>query len=346
MAAIAQIHQNESTRPSTIATAISWDSGGYLAAGRLTTMANTSYSHGTAILMAIATLASGTALGASPIPAAEFTFDVSQGGTVVSGCMPHPTLLGGTCGSETSGPGFAATSGGIGTASYLPVTPGGTVLGTGTAVDALSNWTSGGGVHSTATMTYSFEATGPSSVDLIPIDVISKGLVDLVGNSTAALSLTILDQGPNGNIPHGVHDPDPPGPLLDLSAKCSHGKCTFDSWGSAPDHELTNLLCVVNGDNYVLTIKARTTAGAGSHGTQDLASAVLDPVLKLDPPTQPHCPITVDPSLLKVTTGPGASTGVPSGVPEPSTLSLAAFAAIGLVFAARRRASVRSSSQR
>ena len=224
----------------------------------------------------------------------------------------------------------------IGTASFLPVTPGGTVLGTGTAVNALSNWTSGGAIHSTATMTYYFEATGPSSVNLIPVDVISKGLVDLVGNSTASLSLIVLDQGGNGNIPGGVPDPDPSGPLLDLSAKCSHGKCSFDSWGAAPGHELTNLLCVVNGDNYALTIQVSTTA-APWQGTQDSASAVLDPVIKLDPPTQPHCPITVDPSLLKVVTGPGASTGVPSSVPEPSTLSLAAFAAVGLAFAARRR---------
>jgi hypothetical protein len=299
--------------------------------------ANRGCGHGTAILMAVATLAAGTALGTTPIPPAKFTFDVSQSGTVVPGCMPHATLLGGTCGSETSGPGFAATSGGIGTESYLPVTPGGTVLGTGTAVNALSDWTSGAAIHSTATMTYSFQATGPSSVDLIPVNVISKGLVDLIGNSSASLSLIVLDQGPNGNIPHGVPDPDPPGPLLDLSANCSNGKCSFDSWGSAPGHELTNMLCVVNGDNYVLTIKARTTAASGSPGTQDSAAAVLDPVIKLDPPTRPSCPITVDPSLLRVTTGPGASTGVPSGVPEPSTLSLAAFAAIGLALAARRR---------
>jgi len=305
-----------------------------------------SYGHGTAILMAIATLASGTALGATPIPPAVFTFDVSQGGTVVSDCMPHPTLLGGSCGSETSGPGFAATSGGIGTASYLPVTPGGTVLGTGTAADALSNWTSGGAIHSTATMTYYFEATGPSSVNLIPVDVISKGLVDLVGNSTASLSLTVLEKGGDGNIPPGVPDPDPPGPLLDLSAKCSHDKCSFDSWGSAPGHELTNLLCVVNGDNYALTIQVSTSA-APWQGTPDSASAVLDPLIKIDPPTQPNCPITVDPSLLKVTTGPGASTGFSSGVPEPSTLSLAAFAAIGLAFATRRRHTpIRARSQR
>ena len=309
--------------------------------------ANHGHGHGSAILLAIATLASGTALGGTPIPPAEFTFDVTQGGTVVSGCMPHPTLLGGTCGSETSGPGFAATSGGIGTASYLPVTPGGTVLGTGTAVNALSNWTSGGTIHSSATMTYSFEASGPASVDLIPVDVISKGLVDLVGDSTASLSLIVRDQGPEGNIPHGVPDPDPHGPLLDLTANCSHGKCSFDSWGNAPDHELTNLLCVVNGDNYTLTIKARTSASSGWHATQDSASAVLDPVLKLDPPSPTNCPITVDPHLLKVVTGPGASTGVPSSAPEPSTLSLAAFAAVGLAFAARRRrAPVRGSSRR
>jgi len=296
--------------------------------------ANRGCGHGTAILMAIATLASRAALGATPIPPAEFTFEVSQGGIVLSDCMPHPTLLGGTCGSETSGPGFAATSGGIGTASFLPVTPGGTVLGTGTAVNTSSDWTSGGAIHSNAAMTYSFQATGPSSVDLIPIAVISKGLLDLVGNSTASLSLIVRDQGPEDNIPPGLPDPDPHGPLLDLTANCSHGKCSFDSWGSAPGHELTNLLCVVNGDNYTLTIKAGTTAASGQG---DSASAVLDPVIKLDPPTEPHCPITMDPRLYKVTTGPGASTGVPSGVPEPSTLSLAAFAAIGLGFAARRR---------
>jgi hypothetical protein len=306
--------------------------------------ANRSSGHGTAILMAVAMLAAGTALGTTPIPPAKFTFDVSQSGTIVPGCMPQPTLLGGTCGSETSGPGFAATSGGIGTESYLPVTPGGTVLGTGTAVNTSSDWTSGGATHSTASMTYSFQATGPSSVNLIPVDVISKGLVDLVGNSTASLSLIVLDHGPEGNIPHGVPDPDPPGPLLDLSANCSNGKCSFDSWGSAPGHELTNLLCVVNGDNYVLTIKARTTA-APWQGSQDSASAVLDPVLKIDPPSPQHCSITVDPSLLKVTTGPGASTGVASGVPEPSTLSLAAFAGVGLAFAARRRILVGSSGR-
>ena len=299
--------------------------------------ANRSYGHGMAILMAIATLASGTAFGATPIPPAEFTFEVGQGGSVLSDCMPHPTLLGGLCGSETSGPGFAATSGGIGTESYLPVTPGGTELGTGTAVKALSDWTSGGAIHSTATMTYYFEATGPSSVNLIPVAVISKGLVDLVGNSSASLSLMVTDRGGDANIPPGVADPDPHGPLLDLTANCSHGKCSFDSWGGAPGNELTNVLCVVNGDNYELTIDAMTTAASGWHGAQDSASAVLDPVIKLDPPTQPHCPITVDPRLLKVVTGPGASTGVPSSVPEPSTLSLAAFAAVGLAFAARRR---------
>jgi hypothetical protein len=168
---------------------------------------------------------------------------------------------------------------------------------------------------------------------LIPVDVISKGLVDLVGNSTASLSLTVLGQGHS--------------PLLDLSAKCSHGNCSFDSWDGAPGRELTNLLCVVNGGDYVLTVEASTTA-APAHGTQDSASAVLDPVIKIDPPTS-DCPITVDPHLLKVTTGPGASTGVSigAGVPEPSTLSLAAFAAIGLGLASRRRrTSVRSSSQR
>ena len=130
-----------------------------------------------------------------------------------------------------------------------------------------------------------------SCVNLIPVDVISKGLVDLVGNSTASLSLTVLEQGGDGNIPHGVPDPDSPGPLLDLSAKCSHGKCSFDSWGSAPGHELTNLLCVVNGDNYALTIQV-TTSAAPWQGTQDSASAVLDPVIILTLPLPARSPWT------------------------------------------------------
>jgi len=97
------------------------------------------------LILIAATLLVRTATGA-PIPPAEFTFDVTQ---VLPGCSPpRGTPLGGICGSEVSGPGFAATSGGIGTQSYLPVTPGGTALGTGTAVDALSNWTSGAAVHS------------------------------------------------------------------------------------------------------------------------------------------------------------------------------------------------------
>jgi hypothetical protein len=301
---------------------------------------------GSAILLALATLAAGTALSATPIPPSEFTFDVTQAGTSLTGCTQHPSLVGGTCGAETSGPGFAATSGGIGTASYLPVTPGGTVLGTGTAVDALSVWTSGGTSRSLATMTYSFQASGPSNVDLIPVDIISTGLLDTLGTGTSAsLSLVIVDKGPEANIPPGLPDPDLPGPLLDLTAKCSHGKCSFDSWGNAPDHELTNLLCVVNGDNYMLTITAMTSAG--SRRSQGSASAVLDPVIKLDPPSKPSCPLEGSPSLYKIVTGPGASTGVLSSVPEPSTLSLAALGAIGLAFAGRpRRTLARCRGQR
>ena len=149
---------------------------------------------------------------AVPIPPAVFTFDVMQGTTVITGCTPPGgSPSGGTCGSETSGPGYAATSGGIGTASYLPVTPGGTVLGTGTAVDALSSWTPGSPTPSSARaiMTYSFEAIGPANVEFLPIDVISTGLVASMGVSGAGLSLVVKDASGDSNIPPGVPDPDP-----------------------------------------------------------------------------------------------------------------------------------------
>jgi hypothetical protein len=286
---------------------------------------------GISILLAVATLVARTAFGAQ-IPPAEFTFDVTHGGTLLTGCTPQGGApLGGTCGSETSSPGFAAASGGIGTASYLPVTPGGTVLGTGTAVDALSLWNAGGANRSSATLLYSFQATGPASVNFIPIDVISTGLAAVVGNATATLSLIVRDQGTEANIPAGVHDPDPANALLDLTAQCQHGTCVT-SWNT-PNHRLTSPVCVVNGDNYTVDISAMTTATSGRQGTNS-ASAVLDPVIVLDPPYPSSCPITVNPSLFRITTGPGASTGVPA--PEPSTLSLAAVAAVGVALALRR----------
>jgi hypothetical protein len=283
-------------------------------------------------LALVGALATGVAFADAPIPPADFSFDVTQGNHSLFGCMPHAGLNGGTCGSETSGPGFAATSGGIGTPSYLPVTPDGTVLGTGTAVDALSDWKSGASVRSVATLNYFFEASGPSNVDFIPIDVLSRGLVAASGNATSYISLSVWDAGGDANIPPGVPDPDPKGPLLDLTAKCSHGVCT-SSWGSGM--ELTDGLCVVNGDNYEIKISAITTARGSAHSAPDSASALLDPVIKLDPPYPKTCPVSVPISALSLRTGPGASTGV--AAPEPSTLSLAGIAALGFVCMTRLR---------
>jgi hypothetical protein len=283
-------------------------------------------------------LGAATAFADAPIPAAQFTFDVSQGGILLPGCTPvMGTPLGGTCGSEALAPGYAATSGGIGTASYLALTPGGTALGTGTAVDALSIWKSGSAVLSTATMTYSFQATGPASVSFIPVDVSSTALAAVSGNATATLSLVVRDAGGEANIPHGVPDPDPSAPLLDLTAHCANGTCVGD-WGT-PGHLVTDLLCVVNGDNYTITISAVTTAAAGAHNATDSASALLDPEIKLDPPYPTSCPAQVPLDLLQLQTGPGASTGIASAtsVPEPSTLSLMALAVIALGLTARRR---------
>jgi PEP-CTERM motif len=269
---------------------------------------------------------------ADPIPAATFTFDVTQGTTPIPGCTPvGGSPFGGTCGSEASAPGFAATSGGIGTPSFLPVTAGGTALGSGTAVDAMSIWGSGSAVRSSAMLTYSFEARGPASVNFIPIDVISTGLTALAGNATVNLSLIVKDAAGDANIPKGVRDPDPNSPLLSLSAHCANGNCVTD-W-STPGHQLTDLLCVVNGDNYTMTITAMTTAGRSTAGMASSASAVVDPVIVLDPPSPQSCPLGVSASAVHINTSPGTSTGVP----EPPSLGLMALGAVGLWLRARRR---------
>lgn len=268
---------------------------------------------------------------ATPIPAAHFTYDVLGQSTVLGCTSLAGSAKGGTCGTEGSSPGYAATSGGIGTASFLQVTPGGTVLGPGTAVDAMSTWNSGRASYSNAQLTYAFEATGPSNVDFIPIDVLSEGLLDASGNAWAYLALTVTDNGPDDNIPPGVPDPDPHGSLLGLAALCLHGSCV-SAWNV---NEVTDTLCVVNGDIYTIDIDAVTWAGAGAGNNS--ASAVLDPQIKVDPPYPTTCTVGADPSALALETGPGASTGY--SVPEPSTGDLAALGmlAFGCLGMYRRR---------
>lgn len=291
-------------------------------------------------LIASATLIAGTAT-ASTIPASQFWFDVAPNVgapfSVLTGCTPvlSGSADGGTCGSETSGPGYAATSGGIGTDSYLPVTPGGVALGPGTAVDADSTWSSGAETGSIAKMVYSFEATGPTSEDFIPVDIISSGLAATTGDARADLSLVIRDTGGDGNIPGGDPDPDSSAPLLDLTAVCAYGSCVT-SWNT-PNNQLTDMLCVVNGDNYTVTITATTEAGPGYAATNS-ASAMIDPVIKLDPPPPASCSTGNNPlSEFDVVAGPGASTGVVASVPEPDPRGLAAFAMLAIVVLASRR---------
>jgi hypothetical protein len=275
------------------------------------------------MILLAAAFAAGTASADMPIPLPQFNFIVIQGTTPVPGCTSFAGAPnGGTCGAENSGPGFAATSGGIGTASYLPVTPGGTVLGNGTAVDATSTWRSGLTVYSAATLAYSFEVQAPANVEYIPIDILSTGLLKDVGDANASLSLT-------------VDGPGSAAPLLDLSAHCAEGQCV-SSWGT-PGQTLTNMLCVANGDSYLITIGAVTSASQGWGSGANAASATLDPVIKLDPPYPSTCQSPADPSQIHILTSPGTSTGTISGVPEPSELSLAVLAALGLGYGARRR---------
>jgi hypothetical protein len=279
------------------------------------------------LFTALAALAAGTAFADAPLPPSTFHYDVREGHHRLPDCTPHGgSAEGGSCGSDTSGPGYAVTSGGIGTPSYLPVTPGGTVLGTGTAVDAESTagpqW---GYVHSFASMSYYFEASGPSSVDYIPIDVLSTGLASITGRSSAYLSLSIWDEANDSQV-------------LDLTARCSHGECT-SSWGT-PGQLLTDALCVANGDDYLVKITAATSA-RGGYGKLSSASAVLDPVIKLDPPAPKTCPIDIPISEFSLRTSPGSSTGV--AAPEPAPLTLSAVGALGLLLFGRRRRALQQS---
>jgi hypothetical protein len=277
----------------------------------------------TVAMLGICAFGIGKAL-ADPIPPAHFTYDVYSGRTILADCTPFwGTSMGGSCGLEGSAPGYAATSGGIGTPSYLPVTPGGTVLGPGTAVDAMSTSGPRDWVFSNAAMTYSFEATGPVGDSLVPINIFSTGLLSASRDAAAYLSLTVsgpdpIDpQGPDLNWKHVS-------PLLDLSAFCLGDSC-FSDWGT-PGHEVTDPLCVVNGGIYTVTIDAKTAAGPHSGNR---ASAVLDPRIILDPPSVPSCPLTGSLSEYSLETGPGASTGYVAAVPEPSALSLGAIGGLG-----------------
>lgn len=282
-----------------------------------------------ATALAIAVLFTANA-SAAPVPPPDFSYDVVSFDDVFS-VLPGCTALftesntGGACGSTTSGPGYAATSGGLGTPSYIPA------LGTGTAVDAVSTSSGDQFNVSNAMLTYSFEATGPTGTPFIPIDVLSTGLLTSSGDGTALLSMLITDSGTDANIPHGVPDPDDWHSVF-LTESCSQYGCS-GPWGTS-GQQLTTPLCVVNGDNYEISIDALTTAGSGGGGNNS-ASALLDPEIKVDPPAPITCPESVDPTLFTIDTSPGTSTGI--SVPEPSSLGLSTIGLLALGFGMRRR---------
>ena len=274
------------------------------------------------LLAGAALFATCSAFADGILPSAQYIYYVGQGSTILTGCTPvGGSAAGGACGSDLVSPGYAATSGGIGTPSYLANSPAGFAFGPGTAVDATSLWTTGSSVHTVASMTYSFEALAPSSVQYVPLDIISTEISKVVGDGTASVSLLVTPSW-GSNLP----------PLLDLTAQCADGQCS-GSWGSG--QALTNLICVMNGDAYTITITSLTSADPGSSPSS--ASAILDPVIKLDPPYPTSCPVPgdVDPNSIRILTSPGTSTGV--GVPEPSVLSLMALAAAGFGLLALRR---------
>jgi hypothetical protein len=299
-------------------------------------------------------MAASAASADAVLPPSQFLYDVVSGS---SDACPTPTPFiaqGGSC-SYANGlkKGFAETSGGVGTPSYDPA------LGQGTAVyataaaggsGAAARWApkdGGAAVKSVATMIYSFEATGPAGLNYIPVDLLSLGVVHTTGSASAYVTLTVRDEGTEANIPPGDQDPDPANPLLSLSSHdCRDGHCTTD-WSAG---QRTDVLCLVAGDNYDITITAVSTAGKGADG--GTATALLDPYLKpgvhlnlsaplkspvRNAPVGANCSLIGDPSLFGVDTGPGSSTGYGASVPEPATLGLAAVALLGLGVAVRFR---------
>jgi hypothetical protein len=270
------------------------------------------------------------------IPPAIFTNDVRVGGA--SQC-PGST--------NASQDGFCVVGGNVAHSDGgIPGTPGyDPSLGPGTHVSAMVVDQT---VSATGSMQYYFLIGGPPVPGgQIAVNVMSSGFATVLtppgskGKSSAEVSMTIVDEGPDSGVGNGVPDPDPSGPVASHSDSvvCTSAGCKQKGmpWGTS-DSLFTDRLCLTQGDLYEITIIAEATVGALHTG----AFAAIDPRIRVDPVNvdpPAECFQATNPLDYPISISAGASTGAP--VPEPDTLALLAggLAVSALAQARRRRAS-------
>ena len=178
------------------------------------------------------------------------------------------------------------------------------------------------GINTIGSMSYYFSVGGPQVPGgEIAVNIFSAGAAKVSGSGFASAFLLITDTGPDAGS-GGLSDPNEG--VQDThftSLNCIGGACQSigGSWN------LTDDLCLTQGDQYKITIVTQATARA----LNSLASASIDPRITVDPvaggdPQMP-CFQPSNPSAYPIAISAAASTGS-SSVPEPGLLALLARA--------------------
>jgi hypothetical protein len=259
-----------------------------------------------------------------PLPASSFTFDITANG--VPQCAGD--FGSSTDGSCRVGASEAHASGGLmGSPGFDPSqTPGTHVLASAAAK----------GINAIGSMSYYFSVGGPQVPGgEIAVNIFSAGTAQVSGSGFASAFLLITDSGSDAGI-GGPSDPNEG--VQDThftSMNCSGGSCQTigGSWN------LTDDLCLTQGDQYKITIVTEASARA----MNTLATASIDPRITVDPVASGDAKLPCfqpsNPSAYPIAVSAGASTG--SSVPEPGMLVLLSLGLLALGVQQRRLARVR-----